>query len=193
MLGPVNRGKRSTGFKVMSSTRTLILQGLIAIAGSVALAGGVMWLATRADDVSGLPAWSFAALLLRVSLGLLFIAHLYWKFALHPGGFATWWSNFASNGYPIVVPYYVVSAEIAGALFLIPGIHTRWVSLYAVPLMLGAAHFWFIRKGFFFTAAGCELPLVWALMLLVQSLLGDGAYALNLTNLLCLARPTLGV
>ena len=57
------------------------------------------------------------------------------------------------------------------------------VCLYALPLMLGAAHFWFVRKGFFCTAAGCELPLLWAVMLLVQSILGDGAFALNVLNL----------
>lgn len=168
----------------MSSTRTNILQGLIAVVGLAALVGGALWAATRADGMNDLAAWSFAALLLRVSLGLMFIAHVYWKLAIHPGGFATWWANFATYGYPRLVPYYVVSAEVAGALFLIPGIQTRWVSLYAVPLMLGAAHFWFVRNGFFFTAAGCELPLVWAVMLLVQALLGDGAYALNLTPLL---------
>ena len=66
---------------------------------------------------------------------------------------------------------------------LIPGVHTRWVSLYAVPMMLGAAHFWSVRKGFFFTAGGCELPLVWAVMLLVQAILGDGAFAVSLASL----------
>ena len=28
-----------------------------------------------------------------------------------------------------------------------------------VPLMIGAAHFWLVREGFFFTAAGGELPI----------------------------------
>lgn len=77
------------------------------------------------------------------------------------------------------MPCYVVSAEILGAVFLTPGVHTRWVCLYALPLMIGATHFWYVRKGFFFTMAGCELPLVWALMLAVQAMLGDGAFALE--------------
>ena len=120
-----------------------------------------------------------AALVLRASLGALFIVHLYWKFAVCDGGFAKWWANFETNGYARIVPYYVVSAEILGALLLIPGIHTRWVSLYALPLMLGAAHFWQVRKGFFFTVGGSELPVVWALLLLLAALLGDGAFALG--------------
>ena len=45
-------------------------------------------------------------------------------------------------------------------------------------MMLGAAQFWLVRKGFYFTDAGAELPLVWLALLGVQVLLGDGAYAL---------------
>ena len=41
----------------------------------------------------------YAALLLRVTLGSLFIAHLYWKFAILDGGLNKWWGNFANNGY----------------------------------------------------------------------------------------------
>ncbi len=120
-----------------------------------------------------------AALMLRVSLGTLFIAHLYWKLAIAEGGFRRWWANFETNGYHWLVPYYVVSAETLGAVLLIPGIHTRWVCLYALPLMIGATHFWYVRKGFFFTTAGCEFPLVWAVMLALQALLGDGAFAVG--------------
>jgi putative oxidoreductase len=45
-------------------------------------------------------------------------------------------------------------------------------------MMLGAAQFWAVRKGFFFTGAGCEMPLTWGTLLVVQALLGDGPYAL---------------
>jgi len=116
--------------------------------------------------------------MLRVLLGLLFIAHLYWKFALLPGGLPAWWSGLIRSGYPAVVPAYVLSAELAGALLLIPGIFTRLVALYALPMMLGAAQFWLVRKGFYFTKAGAELPLVWAALLLIQAVAGDGRWAL---------------
>jgi putative oxidoreductase len=119
----------------------------------------------------------YAALLLRIALGSLFIAHLYWKFAILDGGLGRWWGNFAVNGYPSFVPWYCISAEFIGAILLIPGIFTRWVCLYTLPLIAGAAQFWAVRKGFFFTAAGCELPVVWAVMLVTQALLGDGPYA----------------
>jgi len=120
-----------------------------------------------------------AALLLRVTLGALFLAHLYWKFQMRPGGIHSWWSGLRTQGYPGVVLGYVLSAEFAGALLLVPGLCTRWVSLYALPFMLGASHYWLVRKGFFFTSAGGELPLLWSIGLIVQAMLGDGAYALG--------------
>ena len=121
----------------------------------------------------------WAALVLRVTLGSLFIAHLYWKFAILPGGLDTWWANFAKNGYPAITPWYSISAEFVGAILLIPGIWTRWVALYTLPLIAGAAQFWAIRKGFYFTGAGAELPVLWSVMLAIQALLGDGPYAIT--------------
>lgn len=118
----------------------------------------------------------YAALLLRLTLGCLFIAHLYWKFSVR--GFDAWWNGLHDQGYPTFVVLYVLSAEFAGALLLIPGVLTRWVCLYALPLMIGASHFWLTRNGFFFTAAGAELPIVWGIALIVQVLLGDGPFAL---------------
>ena len=120
----------------------------------------------------------FEALLLRLLLGALFIAHLSWKIAVLPGGIEAWWDNLRSAGYPPFVPAYVLSAEIAGALLMIPGVLTRYVAVYAMPMMAGAAQFWMVRKGFYFTAAGSELPLVWLMLLGIQAVAGDGPAAL---------------
>ena len=89
----------------------------------------------------------FGPFLLRLVVGSLFIAHLYWKFAVLLGGLPAWWSGLLKDGYPKFVPAYVLSAEVAGALLLIPGVLTRYVALYAVPMMVGAAEFWWVRKG----------------------------------------------
>jgi putative oxidoreductase len=97
---------------------------------------------------------------------------------VRPDGLTGWWLNLTNNGYPDWVVIYVLSAEILGAICLIPGIAARWIALYATPLMMGAAQYWLVRKGFFFTAAGAELPVLWTIALLVQAGLGDGAYAL---------------
>jgi len=120
----------------------------------------------------------FALFLLRLLLGSLFIAHLYWKIAVLPGGLLAWRDGLIGNGYPSFVSYYVLSAEFAGALLLIPGVFARYVALYAAPMMIGAAQFWLARNGFYFTKAGAELPLVWLALLCIQAMGGDGAYAL---------------
>nr|WP_299850767.1 DoxX family membrane protein [Sphingomonas bacterium] len=117
-------------------------------------------------------------MLLRLLLASLFIVHLYWKLVIFPGGLEAWWENLLKAGYPAFVPAYVLSAELAGALLLIPGVLTRYVACYAMPMMLGAAHFWMVRNGFFFTKAGAELPLVWLALLGVQAVVGDGPFAM---------------
>ena len=117
------------------------------------------------------------ALALRVVLGVLFLAHLYWKFTILPGGIHAWWANLLKQGYPAFVPVYVLTAEFAAAVCLIPGIFTRWVALYAMPMMLGAAQYWLVRKGLWFTVGGAELPLVWLALLGLQVVAGDGAFA----------------
>ena len=115
---------------------------------------------------------------MRLLLGSLFVAHLYWKIALLPGGLEAWWTGLEKNGYPGFVPAYVLSAEFAGAMLLSLGVWTRYVALYAMPMMAGAAQFWLARKGFYFTGAGAELPLVWLALLGMQIMLGDGPFAL---------------
>jgi len=77
---------------------------------------------------------NLGAFLLRVLLGSLFIVHLYWKLAVLPGGLPAWWNGILRSGYPAVVPAYVLSAEVMGALLLIPGIFPRLVALYAIPM-----------------------------------------------------------
>jgi putative oxidoreductase len=85
----------------------------------------------------------------------------------------------AHSGYPKIVMIYALVAEFSAAVALPLGLWTRWVSLLAFPLIAGAAHFWLVRKGFWFSDAGGEFTLLWAAALLVLALLGDGAYALR--------------
>ena len=75
------------------------------------------------------------------------------------------------------------SSELVGTLLLILGIYTRWACIYTMPLTIGAAQFWLMRNGFYFTAGGCELPVVWTLMLIVQAMLGDGPYSVKMPAL----------
>jgi putative oxidoreductase len=120
----------------------------------------------------------YAALALRVGLGLMFLAHSLWLklFVFTLPGTAGF---FASIGLPGALAYLVFAMEALGGVALILGWHTRAVALALVPVLLGAtwAH---AGNGWLFTNAngGWEYPLFLALAAAVQSLLGDGAWAL---------------
>ena len=120
----------------------------------------------------------YAALTLRVSLGVMFIAHALLKLFVFtlPGtvGF------FQSLGLPGVLAYVVFAAELVGGGLLVLGVQTRVVALALIPILLGAtwAH---AGNGWVFSApkGGWEYPLFLTIATAVQALLGDGAYALR--------------
>ncbi|MFD1795490.1 DoxX family protein [Paracoccus aurantiacus] len=120
-----------------------------------------------------------AALLLRVTLGILFLAHAGLKiFVFTPAGAAGY---FSSLGLPAALAYLTIAAELLGGLALIVGFQTSLVSLLLVPVLLGAAILAHGPNGFWFNNAGggWEYPAFWALALLVQSLLGGGNLAVT--------------
>ena len=121
----------------------------------------------------------YAALILRVSLGALFLAHGYLKVFVFtiPGtvGF------FESIGFPGFLAYLTIAAEVVGGLALIAGIGTRYVSVALLPVLIGATYV-HAGNGWLFTnqGGGWEFPAFWSATLLVSALLGDGAYAFKL-------------
>jgi len=126
----------------------------------------------------------YAALLLRVSLGVLFLAHGA-LLKLGTFGLAGTMGYFASIGYPPIFGAIVAFAEVGAGIALIAGVWVRAVSLLALPILLGAVvqH---LPAGWVFTSqgGGFEFPLLWTVLLLVQAGLGAGAHALNLGRLL---------
>lgn len=118
----------------------------------------------------------YAALLLRVSLGTMFIAHALLKyFVFTLPGTAQF---FGSLGLPGGLAYVTFAAEIVGGILLIAGFKVRIVALALVPIMLGAT--WVhAGNGWLFTAknGGWEYPAFWTVTLFVQALLGNGAFA----------------
>ena len=120
-----------------------------------------------------------AALLLRLSLGIMFYAHAWVKIKVFtPAGTAKY---FESLGVPGAFAYATMAAEIAGGTLLILGIETRWVALLLVPLMLGTIVLVHGKNGWLFTNkdGGWEYPAFWTVGLLVLVLLGDGSAALG--------------
>ncbi|PWE28179.1 DoxX family protein [Pararhodobacter marinus] len=120
-----------------------------------------------------------AALILRVSMGVLFILHGWMKYSVFtPAGTAQY---FAAIGLPAFLGYVTIAAEILGGAALIAGLWTRWVSVAFIPLMIGAGYFGHGANGFFFSneGGGWEYTAFWTIVLVVQALLGGGAWALR--------------
>ena len=125
----------------------------------------------------------YAAFLLRVSLGILFLAHGALKlFVFTPAGTAGF---FAKLGLPPVLAYVVILAEGVGAIALIVGIQTRIVALLLTPILIGAIVTVHGASGWMFAnpGGGWEYPAFWAVALMVQALLGDGAFAVRIPGL----------
>ena len=120
----------------------------------------------------------YAALLLRVSLGIMFVAHGLMKIFLFtlPGTA----QFFEKVGFPGWTAYPVTTLEIVGGLLLVAGVYSRVVAAALIPVLIGAAlvH---VGNGWVFSApnGGWEYPVFLIVIAAVVALLGDGAYALK--------------
>ena len=120
-----------------------------------------------------------AALILRLSLGVMYIAHslVLKHFTYTLAGTAQF---FESLGLPAALAYATFWAELLGGVLLIAGVGTRVVALALVPVLAGAL--WVhAGNGWVFSAAngGWEYPLFLIVVSFVAALLGDGRYALG--------------
>lgn len=122
----------------------------------------------------------YGALLLRLALGTMFVAHALLKYFVFtvPGTVAF----FESLGLPGFFAHLTIVAELVGGVLLVLGVYARAVALALVPVLLGAtwAH---AGNGWLFTApnGGWEYPAFLTVAALVQALIGDGALALKPT------------
>ena len=122
---------------------------------------------------------AYAALILRIALGTMFLAHGLLKVLVFtlPGTVAF----FEQVGFPGWTAYVVTFAEIGGGLLLIAGIGVRAVSVALLPVLLGAVvvHF---SSGWVFSNpnGGWEYPAFLSVAAVVQALLGPGRFAVRL-------------
>ena len=120
----------------------------------------------------------FAALILRLCLGIMFIAHamLKWRVFTLPGTIA----YFKSLGLPGWFAHVTITVELLGAAGLILGICPRFVALLLIPLILGTIVTVHGKNGWLFSNkdGGWEYPAFWAVALFVQFLIGDGMWTL---------------
>lgn len=125
------------------------------------------------------PLAAYAATLLRLGLGVLFLVHALTKLLVFtPAGTAAF---FESLGLPGVLGYRTIAVELTISAALLLGIYARWIGLLGVPLLLGTIVTVHGANGFSFANAGggWEYPAFWALALVVLFLLGDGRWTLR--------------
>ncbi|MBI3896861.1 MAG: DoxX family protein [Gammaproteobacteria bacterium] len=120
---------------------------------------------------------NYGTLVLRVSLGVMFIAHALLKYLVFtlPGTA----QFFASVGLPGALAYIVFPAELIGGALLILGVYSRWVALALLPVLIGAVTVHW-GNGWLFTNAngGWEYPVFLAIAAATLALLGDGKWSL---------------
>ena len=121
----------------------------------------------------------YAALLLRVSLGAMFLAHVALKcFVFTIPGFVAY---FGSLGLPAILAYGVIALELFGGIALILGLYASWVAVPLALEMLGTIVLVHGANGWLFTnkGGGWEYPAFWAVGLVALYLLGDGPWTLR--------------
>ena len=130
----------------------------------------------------------YAALILRLTLGMLFLAHAGLKLIVFtPSGTAQF---FGSLGLPPALAYVTIAWELVGAAALILGVWPRIAAIALIPILLGAIFTVHGPAGFFFTSpnGGWEFPALWIVGLIAVATIGDGAFALRPTAI----KPALG-
>ncbi|MET0508560.1 MAG: DoxX family protein [Burkholderiaceae bacterium] len=118
---------------------------------------------------------TYGATLLRLSLGVMWIAHalLKWFVFTLPGTA----QYFDSIGLPGFLAYVVFAVELAGGVALVLGFYARQIALALVPIMAVAA--WVhLPNGWVHTSAGggWEYPVFLIAASVALWLLGDGAH-----------------
>ncbi|WP_413728246.1 DoxX family protein [Sodalis sp. RH19] len=125
---------------------------------------------------------AYGAALLRITLGALFLSHGLTKLLVStPAGTSAF---FQSIGLPGWLAYLTMAIELGLGVALVLGTYARWLGLIGVPLLLGTIVSVHGANGFSFANAGggWEYPAVWAVMLVVLALVGEGAFALRASN-----------
>jgi putative oxidoreductase len=121
----------------------------------------------------------YATTLLRVSLGVMYLAHGV-GLKLFTYGLPGTAAFFEAHGLPAWLAYLTFAAEAAGGALLVLGVKARQVALALSPALAGAVLFVHLPNGWVFTApgGGWEYPAYLFVLSLAQALLGDGALAL---------------
>lgn len=121
-----------------------------------------------------------ATTLLRVALGIMYLAHGV-VLKLFTFGLAGTAGYFQSIGLPGALAYVTFFAEAIGGAAILLGVKARWFALALTPFLVGALFTAHAGNGWVFSApgGGWEYPAYLIVLSVAQFLLGDGAWALS--------------
>ncbi|GGI99056.1 hypothetical protein GCM10008022_04740 [Paenibacillus hunanensis] len=116
--------------------------------------------------------------IMRVVLGILFLAHGISKFQMGMDGVAGW---FQSVGIPGFLAYVVSPIELVGGILLIIGLFTRYVSILLIIVLLGAVFTVKLSAGLMGNGqmAGYELDLSFMLVALYLAVTNNTGFSLD--------------
>jgi putative oxidoreductase len=118
------------------------------------------------------------ALILRVSLGAMWLSHamLKWSVFTIPG-FAAW---LESQGLPASMAWPVFLLEVLGGVCITLGIYGRYVSFLLLPILFGASWIHSIN-GWVHTnpGGGWEYPAFLVAASITHTFIGDGRFAIR--------------
>ncbi|MEW4368724.1 DoxX family protein [Paenibacillus kandeliae] len=116
--------------------------------------------------------------IMRVVLGILFLAHGISKFQMTMAGVSGW---FQSVGIPGFLAYIVSPIELVGGILLIIGLFTRYVSILLIFVLLGAIFTVKLSVGLMGNGqmAGYELDLSFILVALYLAVSNNTGFSLD--------------
>lgn len=116
--------------------------------------------------------------LMRVVLGILFLAHGISKLQMGLGNVAGW---FGSIGLPEFLAYVVAAIELIGGVLLILGLFTRYVSVVLIIVLVGAVFTAKLSAGLLGNgqAAGYELDIAYIVIALYLAVAGTTDWSLD--------------
>ncbi|WP_322903171.1 DoxX family protein [Paenibacillus campi] len=116
--------------------------------------------------------------IMRVVLGILFLAHGISKFQMGLAGVSDW---FQSVGIPGFLAYVVSPIELVGGILLIIGLFTRYVSVLLIIVLLGAIFTVKLSAGLMGNGqmAGYELDLAFILVALYLAVSNNTGFSLD--------------
>jgi putative oxidoreductase len=123
----------------------------------------------------------YAALLLRLALGVMFVAHGLTKLLVFtPAGTAKF---FESVGFAGWFAWPIIAFEIVGGVLILTGVYARAIAAVAAIELFVASTVHF-GNGWAFTNpnGGWEYPVFLAVAAATLALIGDGAFALKPTS-----------